>query len=298
MIGEFLRYWTTPAPERVRKYGYLKRLIAIEYRERRCRAAWGPHLARIRQYIINAIDLVPRKRTAVILGSGLLLDVPLEDLSERFETVYLVDIFHMPRVRRTVQGFRNVKLLTGDITGIFRAMKDGKGPTLTVPPPPATLPHVKDADLLVSCNVLTQLAGPFNDMFRTTQGFTDPDCDLLSAQVMTNHLTALMNRTVGVSVLITDTARVAMRNGKTAGRKDLMKTVTLPHSSQAKSDEIWEWLIAPAPEEYKKADVLHLMAARTFQHQPPEETAVAQPSVETVEEIPADDGLADATPPA
>lgn len=35
MIGEFLRYLTTFAPERTRKFGYLKRLIALEFRAKR-----------------------------------------------------------------------------------------------------------------------------------------------------------------------------------------------------------------------------------------------------------------------
>ena len=78
MIAECIRYWTTFAPERVRKYGYLKRLTALEFRERRCRAAWGPHLARTRQFILKAADLVPQPGTAVIVGSGLLLDDPVK----------------------------------------------------------------------------------------------------------------------------------------------------------------------------------------------------------------------------
>mgnify|MGYP001587983380 CR=1 FL=1 len=273
MIGEFIRYWTTPVPARVRNYGYLKRLIAIEFRERRRRAAWGPHLAHTRSYIVKAMDLVPRPRTAVVLGSGLLLDVPLEDLSERFETVYLVDIFHMPHVRKVVHAFHNVKLLTGDITGIFAAMKEGKTPDPRTPPPPALIPHIRDADLLVSCNCLTQLAGAFNDRFRKTQGFADADCDQLSAQVMEHHIAALVKDAGGVSVLITDTQRVAMRGSDIVGRKDLLKTVRLPHSTNPKFDETWEWLIAPAPEEHPTRDYVHMVSARIYERAAVAETA-------------------------
>jgi hypothetical protein len=282
MIGEFIRYWTTPAPARVQKYGYLKRLIAIEFRERRCRAAWGPHLAQTRQYIVKAMDLVARPRTAVVLGSGLLLDVPLEDLSERFETVYLVDIFHMPHVRKAVHGFHNVKLLTGDITGIFAAMKEGKTPDPLTPPPPAVAPHLRDADMVVSCNCLTQLAGPFNDMFRKTQGFADADCERLAAQIMGHHIAALAKEATGVSVLITDTQPVAMHGGDIVSRKDLLKTVKVPHSTHTKFDLTWEWLIALAPEEHRTRDYVHMVSARTYEH-------AAAPS----ESAPMEGGLAD-----
>ncbi len=40
-----------------------------------------------------------QKRTAVVLGSGLLRDVPIEELSENFDTVVLVDLVHLASVR-------------------------------------------------------------------------------------------------------------------------------------------------------------------------------------------------------
>ena len=85
MIAELFRYWTTLSPERVRKYGYLKRLIALEFRAERCKSAWAPHVARAHAMIIKAADLVPQPRTCVILGSGLLIEVPLQALADRFE---------------------------------------------------------------------------------------------------------------------------------------------------------------------------------------------------------------------
>jgi len=292
MIGELLRYWTTFAPERVRKFGYLKRLIAVEFRERRCRAAWGPHLARTRSFIIKAIDVVPERRVAVILGSGLLLDVPVEDLSERFEQVYLVDIFHMPHVRRSVARFGNVKFLTGDITGIFAAMKEGNTPGPMTPPPEPKIPHLHDADLIVSCNVLTQLAGPFNDLFRRTQAFADADANTLSAQVMEKHLHALIHEAKSVSVLITDTQRFATQGDKIGARKDLLKTVKLPQPANHQLDEDWEWLIAPAPEEHKSRDYVHAVSARIYQRQRAAPDAAPPTPAEPVEELPVEDGLA------
>ncbi|TAL00555.1 MAG: hypothetical protein EPO08_13300 [Rhodospirillaceae bacterium] len=300
MIGEFLRYWTTLAPERARKYGYLKRLIALEFRERRCRGAWGPHLARTRQYIVKAIDLVPRPRSVVIVGSGLLLDVPLEDLADRFERVYLVDIFHMPQVRRAVRRYFNVKLLTGDVTGIFAMFKENKAPGPRTPPPPPRIPHLADADMIVSCNCLTQLAGPFNDLFRATRGFADADCDLLSAQVMEAHVAAIAQQAAGVGVLITDTERFAMQGDKIVSRTDLLKTVRLPPPPRPQFDEEWDWLIAPAPEEHPSQDMLHVVSARIYERQVPEEKVEAQvvDTGEPVADLPAEDGLADEiTPP-
>src|SRR5690349_9006636 len=128
MIGEILRYVTTFAPERTRKFGYLKRLIALEFRARRCATAWASHQRYCKNLITKAVDLCEKHETVMVLGSGLLLEVPLKVLSERFDRVLLVDIFHMPQVRREVKKYFNVKLLTGDITGMFQAMKEGPPP--------------------------------------------------------------------------------------------------------------------------------------------------------------------------
>jgi hypothetical protein len=289
MIGELLRYWTTLAPERVRKYGYLKRLIAIEFRERRNRGAWGPHLAHTRQFILKAVDLVPQPRIAVILGSGLLLDVPIEYLADRFERVYLVDIFHMPQVRRKLQRYLNVKLLSGDITGIFTMMKDHKAPGGKTPAPPPVIPHLADADLIVSCNILTQLAGPFNDLFRRTRGFGDADCDQLSQQVMEQHINAIALQAKGIGVLITDIERFAMQGETIVSRLDLLKELQLPPTQHPQFDEDWDWNIAPAPEEHPSQDIIHAVSARIYERGVPEEEKPAD-AVADEGELPAEDG--------
>jgi len=299
MIAEFIRYWTTLAPERVRKHGYLKRLIALEFRERRCRGAWGPHLVRTRQYIVKAIGLVPRPRTAVIIGSGLLFDVPLEDLADRFERVYLVDIFHMPHVRRAARRYFNVKLLAGDVTGIFAMLKENKAPGPRTPAPPPRIPHLADADLIVSCNCLTQLAGPFNELFRKTRGFAEADCDTLAAEVIERHLHAIANDAKGVGVIITDTERFAMQGDRIVARTDLLKTVRLPTSTRRQCDEEWDWMIAPAPEEHPTQDMLHAVSGRIFERNVVEEAAEAnvQNADEPAAVPPPEDGLADVPPP-
>jgi hypothetical protein len=297
VIGELLRYWTTLAPERVRKYGYLRRLIAIEFRERRNRGAWGPHLAHTRQFILKAADLVEQPRTAVIIGSGLLLDVPLEDLSDRFERVYLADIFHMPQVRRKVQRHLNVKLLAGDVTGIFAMMKDHKAPGGKTPAPPPRIPHLADADLIVSCNCLTQLAGPFNDLFRKTRGFADADCDQLSRQVMEHHIKAVAHDAKGIGVIITDTERFAMQGERIVSRLDLLKEAQLPGTQHPQYDEEWDWNIAPAPEEHPSQDVIHAVSARIYERGVPDEEKPAETAAEDEGELPPDDGLADEVMP-
>ncbi|MDG2319206.1 MAG: hypothetical protein P8L79_02995 [Rhodospirillaceae bacterium] len=79
-------------------------------------------------------------------------------LADRFERVCLVDMFHMPRVRAEAENYFNVKLLSGDITGIFAMMKDGKHPGGSMSVPTARIPHHSDVDLVASANCLKSLA--------------------------------------------------------------------------------------------------------------------------------------------
>ncbi len=200
-----------------------------------------------------------------MLGSGLLLEVPIKALAEKFERVYLVDIFHMPQVRREARKHFNVKLLTGDITGIFAAMKENRPPGPHRPAPPPRIPHLKEADLIVSCNCLTQLAGPFVQHFEATRGFSDLDSDKLAYQVMEQHANAIATEATGVGVIITDTDRFAMQDGKIVSRTDLLKAYKLPPTPTMVHNEEWDLLIAPHPEEHPSHDYIHTVAAKVYQ---------------------------------
>ena len=264
MIGEFLRYVTTFAPERTRKFGYLKRLIALEFRAKRCHTAWASHQRATRNFIVKAADLCSQQRIAVVLGSGLLLEVPLKALAEKFERVYLVDIFHMPQARREAKKHFNVKLLTGDITAVFQAMKENHPPGPHVPAPSPRIPHLKEADLIVSCNLLTQLAGPFTDYFEQTRGFSDLDSDKLAYQIMEQHCKAIANDANGVGVIITDTERFVMQDDKIVSRTDLLKAYRLPLTPTIVHNEEWDWLFAPHPEEHPSHDYIHTVSAKVY----------------------------------
>lgn len=264
MIAEFFRYIMTFAPERTRKFGYLKRLIALEFRARRCETVWAEHQRSCKAFITKAADLCEHQRIAVVLGSGLLLDVPLKALSDRFEKVYLVDIFHMPQVVKEAKKHFNVKLLTGDVTGVFKAMKERRPPGPNVPAPPPLIPYLKEADLIVSCMCLTQLAGPFTQHFEEARGFSDLDSDKAAYQIMERHVKAIAEEATGVGVIVTDTERFAMQGDQIVSRTDLLKALKLPLSPSAVHNEEWDWMAAPHPEEHPTHDYLHAVVGKVY----------------------------------
>ena len=52
--------------------------------------AWAGHLFATRNFVTKAADLCEKQNLVVVVGSGLLLEVPLKALAERFERVFLV----------------------------------------------------------------------------------------------------------------------------------------------------------------------------------------------------------------
>ena len=95
MLVEWFKHLTTPCPAPYKAMGYLKELISMEVRQKRCREAWAPHFRECRDLIDKATEGIGHHKVTV-LGSGLLLDFSLDLLADTFDKVVLVDILHLP----------------------------------------------------------------------------------------------------------------------------------------------------------------------------------------------------------
>ena len=67
MLAEMFRYVTTFAPERVRKHGYLKKLIDLEFRYKRGEHAWADHILNCRTFIVTVAENVPSSARPLFL---------------------------------------------------------------------------------------------------------------------------------------------------------------------------------------------------------------------------------------
>src|SRR5262245_33096047 len=151
--GMFLR-----CPRHVRVMGYVDEIVAIGKRYRKVQPDWQPHLDRSKDVVRQAIAQTTPRRTAVVLGSGRLLDVPLVELAAAFERVVLVDIVHLGEARRVCRPFANVELAALDVTAVSEAL-------FHLAPAGGPLPQSKPAhflddprvDLVASMNLLSQL---------------------------------------------------------------------------------------------------------------------------------------------
>lgn len=173
---------------------------------------------------MKAMEALPQKRVAVVLGSGLLRDVPIKALSESFREVRLYDLQHLASVRAWVamKGLRNLRFEHRDLSGYRR---NGQ--------PLDFLKEIIDLDLVVSANLLSQIGVGIGRIAKDEP--VSPVPGLLQAHL--DGLSALAARTC----LITDVSyEVIDASGTVLERDDLMHGVTLPDAEAE-----WQWTVAP-----------------------------------------------------
>jgi hypothetical protein len=245
MIVETLEYLATPCARPLRGMGYLRELMNIRGRARRCWDAWQPHLERSKAVIRKALTWCTQRRKAVILGSGMLYDVPIDELSAAFREVLLVDIVHPLKTWLPALRHKNLRGVTADITGTAEEMyRVAKLPRATLARIEASLflddPEI---DLVVSLNLLSQL--PVIPMeYLERAGAHSPEAIAAFARhLLSAHLAYLQHFACTVA-LITDVEKLTLnRAGKLVGKSSLLRGVPLPCEGES-----WIWHLAPRPE--------------------------------------------------
>jgi len=242
MLLEALESLATPCPAYLRRLGYRTELVAIGARYRRCRAAWADHLARSHAVIERAIEHTAKRRTAIILGSGRLLDVPLARLAAAFAHVVLIDAVHPLPARLQARRFANVELRAADIGGVLRALSELRRGDPLPRPQPFTDLHAPDVDLVVSLNLLSQL-GVLPEEWLDRHGWPADTGHGFAAALTQAHLDDLARCRAHVC-LVADVERLwVAADGKVIERDSSIYGVPPPPAL-----EEWIWRIAPAPE--------------------------------------------------
>lgn len=241
MLAAALHHWLTPAPGWTTEMGYLREQVALDFRHRRQRAAWAPHLEHCHDLIRTAAEAAPDKGRCRVLGSGHALDIPLDDLSAIFTHVDLVDLVHPRALRRRAKKFPNVALVTADISGVARAAYELSAPPLPAPKHDAAI--LADAGFVVSANVLSQLPLVPLDWLERRCPWADAAARQAFARaVIDRHLTALQHHE-GQVCLIAEIMRFVHDGGRAIRKVDPLFGAPIMLEG-----EEWWWDIAPRPE--------------------------------------------------
>jgi len=225
--------------------GFPAEVAGVRARYLRRRADWAEHLQKTRDIILRGAEGAKERRKAVILGGGLLHDVPVAELADMFREVLLVDLIHPLSSRWATRKFRNVRHVTADVTNTistaYRVAWDADKPLPKSEP--KLLIDDPEVDFTASVNLLSQLpCMPMSYLTRqgvhSKEGIHEYSCDLIRA-----HL-AYLGQLPGRVALITDFERLKIApSGETVERRDLFLGVPWP----ARGDE-WEWKLAPSGE--------------------------------------------------
>jgi hypothetical protein len=234
-----------PYPRAVKALGFPAEVAGIQGRYQRCKYYWAPHLERSRAVVLEGAKRAELRRKAVILGGGLLHDVPLDELSAMFREVVLVDLIHPFTSRWATRKLANVKRVEADITGtLARAYAVAWDADEPLPKSEPTL-YLDDpeVDFTASVNLLSQL--PCMPVAYLEKQHVHPQekIDAYARQLVQAHL-SYIDRLPGRVALVTDFERLKINMlGQIVERRDLFFGVPWPTRG-----EEWEWKLAPCPE--------------------------------------------------
>ena len=233
MILEALNFAASYLVSPRRVAGEIHSSVNLWARARRCARDWSGHEAQCHAFVLKAIEALPQRRVAVVLGSGLLRDVPIEALSKSFDEVRLYDLQHLASVRAwaLLKGLKNLTFVCRDLSGYAAPKVDGG----SEPQPLAFLSDIPGLDLVISANLLSQIG---IGLGRAAQAEGMPESTvprLIRAHV--DGLAALP----GKACLLTDVDyEIIGQAGTVLERDDLMHGIALP-AAEAE----WPWTVAP-----------------------------------------------------
>jgi hypothetical protein len=245
MILELLEYLLTPVPPWTRSLGFLRSAIEVRARYRRCRTAWQPHLDATQSWILRTAQACPSKRKVVLLGAGLLHDVPLRALASLFSKVVLVDAVHPLSSRLASLPFPNVSREALDVTGLIHALHSNtpENPVSLPDPLPRPTRFLDDPelDLTLSLNLLSQL--PWIPSKLLAPHLSETQLTPFLQAILRAHLDYL-RQLPGQTALVSDFqwSRVSP-DGTPRETWNVLHGLRLPPPTLQ-----WEWNIAPAPE--------------------------------------------------
>jgi hypothetical protein len=241
MLAEMLLYRLTRTTPWADAMGWREGAVRLWSRRSRCAEAWAPHLANARRIVAEAAAAAPGRRTALVLGSGLLADLPLGRLATKFARVVLADVVHLPTVRWRTRRWKNVEHVTVDLTGTAAALAAG-GP----PPAPGSRFGLDDPDVdfVVSLNLVSQLPlGPV-DWLTAKGGFAEAAAAEYGARIVAAHFAHLRAFAAPVCVIGDRSRAWIARDGTVIETEDALFGVPPPAE-----DEGWDWDLAPFGEE-------------------------------------------------
>ena len=214
--------------------GIIKRYIDQE-------GAWAHHITNTKNYIIETVT-GKNIDTVTILGSGWLLDVPLEFLSNNFRKIILIDINHPRQIRHKLRKFANVEIMEADISGavllVYELVKEYRKHNIKKDLREIEFPGLKAegrSEYTISLNIINQLDILLVDYIKRFLTYDEEELNYFRGRIQKSHIDSLIP---GKSCLIADyEEEIYDMDGNPGEKKNLVYT-NLP---KGKNRRTWQW---------------------------------------------------------
>ena len=229
-------------PNILKEMGFTSDQNGIIERYGREKEGWDIHLHNSKQAIVEAVNCYHPKSIS-ILGSGWLLDVPIEELSKKCSKVYLYDIVHPAQVKHLVSKYKNVECIEADITGGAIAqtwfevqLLRNEGSQLQLEKIAGNSFEPKyQTDMIVSLNILNQLDILICDYLLSMNAITNDELSTLRILLQQKHIESISKQPF---CLISDFEEliIDIKTNKSDTRP--LVVVPFPHTNYQKQ---WLW---------------------------------------------------------
>lgn len=223
-----------------RKFNYSEDQNGILRRYLREGENWFSHLNNTKGFIIDLIEKTNPKNLA-ILGSGWLLDIPVEFILEQGIEVDMFDIVQPIQISHKFRKNSNIRFITADIGGnipevVYELSKHQEiNESLIASKSIIGWQPDYHYDLVVSVNLLNQLDILAIDYLKQKTTVSDEHIIQLRKSIQQSHIDSL---SLHRSAIITDyTEQVFSMNGELESEKNLIYC-QMPHVQNKKE---WMW---------------------------------------------------------
>lgn len=226
----------------LRRMNYLSDQRGIINRYINEKQNWEIHLTNTKKYITDCLKNKMYKSVA-ILGSGWLLDVPLEYMVNNFDRVILIDINHPNQIKHKVGKYKNVELKIADISGgvikqVYNLVKNYRRKGIKKDLKELEFPGYKpeeQEDFIISLNILNQLDILLADYLKKFSIYDDSELNFFRSRIQKSHIDSLIP---GKSCLITDYEEEIFNMDRTPDNKRKLVYTDLPDGIKR---ERWQW---------------------------------------------------------
>lgn len=187
------------------RMNYASEQTYIAQRMQQEQGGWQSHLNNSKKFIAEFIREKSSK-TINILGSGWLLDVPIDSIIEQFDRIVLTDIYHPKQIINKYSKFTNIEFHTADLTnGVIDLTYSLSKRNFNFEEYIAKIKTIKptnyEEDLIVSINLLSQLSIFITDYLTKKVTLNNNQVNEIAFAIQQKHLMSLpQNR----SILVTD----------------------------------------------------------------------------------------------